>query len=162
MVVEYGVDVEESYSLSDYYINEMEKLSAEEQLISFYVDVLKHYVSLVQKERVQAYSLPVTRSIRYIKKHLYEPIQVKTIAAHLHLHPNYLSSLFKKETGTELSEYIHRQKAEEACWLLLQTDHSMLEISEMLGYRSQAHFSSSFKKRFHLSPTQYVRSNRVT
>lgn len=162
MVVEYGVDVEHCYSLSDYYINETEKQTTEEQLTALMFDVIQHYITLVQKEQVRAYSLPVVRSIRFIKMHLYEPMMVKDVAAALGRHPNYLSALFKKEVGTELSSYIRQQKLNEACWLLLHSNHSIAEVAEMLGYRSHSYFTADFHKHYSVSPTQFVKSNRHT
>jgi YesN/AraC family two-component response regulator len=157
-VVEYGVDVELCYSLSDYYINEAEKRNTEAQLRELLSDVVEHYVSLVKKRQVLAYSLPVVRSIRHIKMHLYEPMLVRDVANAIGKHPNYLSSLFKKEVGIELSSYIRRQKLDEAKWLLLHSNHTVSEVAEMLGYRSHAYFTADFRKRYGETPIGFVRS----
>jgi YesN/AraC family two-component response regulator len=161
MVVEYGVDVELCYSLSDYYINEIEKLHTEEQLGKLFLSIIGHYVSLAQKQQAPAYSLPVVQSIRYIKMHLYEAMSVQDVANALGKHPNYLSSLFKKEVGIGLSVYIRRQKLDEAKWLLLHSDHTVAEVAEMLGYRSHTYFTVDFRKRYGETPIGFVRSGKM-
>ena len=66
-----------------------------------------------------------------------------------------LCNLFKQYTKQTLQDYIITMKLQYAQKLLINTDLSMLEISNMLNYMNPSHFSSSFKKKYNLTPFLY-------
>lgn len=74
------------------------------------------------------------------------------VARHVHLHPNYLSSLFQRELGMPVSGYLQKRKLEEAESLLEWGKFSISEIAEMLGYSSTSHFIRAFKKKHGVTP----------
>ena len=84
----------------------------------------------------------------YIHYHLHEKITVPILAEHVHLNPTYLSELFKRETGTAISQYITDKRMEAAENMLKYSEYSFDEIAQILAYRSQSHFSKVFKKTF--------------
>ena len=59
------------------------------------------------------------------------------------------------QTGIKLSEFIMREKIEEAKRLLRYTDRSSADIGEYLAFSSPAHFSRVFKKYSGLTPNEY-------
>jgi len=71
------------------------------------------------------------------------------------MHPNYLSSLFKKETGENLREYLLRNRIEVAKSLLSRTEYSYVQISNSLAFYSQSHFTKVFKENTGYTPKQY-------
>lgn len=84
-------------------------------------------------------------------------LSVAGVADALRLSPNYLSSLFKKATGTNLTDCIAEVRLEAAAGALKDSDALIYEIAERVGFASQYHFSARFKKRFGLTPVQYRR-----
>ncbi|WP_249649209.1 AraC family transcriptional regulator, partial [Lysinibacillus sp. D4B2_S17] len=72
-----------------------------------------------------------------------------------HLSSNYLSSLFKKEVGISLSEYIHQQKIEEAKKLLTFTNYPILDIGSLLNFTDHSYDIKVFKKFPGITPKQY-------
>jgi AraC-like DNA-binding protein len=153
-----GADDRRCFVLSDYYINEIEKLEEPDQVRILVTDMLTNYHDLVQEGMGKTYSLPVQRVIRYIYKHLYEPCHLETLAQEVELHPTYLSCLFKTEVGMNLTRYVRMQKMEEAKKLLLNTKYSISEIAEMLGYNSLSYFSKVFSAHFNASPRKLALS----
>ncbi|MDD4970378.1 MAG: helix-turn-helix domain-containing protein [Paludibacter sp.] len=73
------------------------------------------------------------------------------------LNTNYTTfrKLFKNVTGFAPATYFHELKISKAKQLLLETSHSVKEISYTLNYNSVAHFGTLFKKRTGYSPSQY-------
>lgn len=69
--------------------------------------------------------------------------------------PSYFSRFFKKETGQTFIEYVTGKKIERAKELLDQTNHSVHEICEMLGYDNQSYFIKTFKAQAGVTPTEY-------
>ena len=78
-----------------------------------------------------------------------------SIAEHFFITPNYLSRLFKKETGMLLTEYIQQERMTKAQELLKNTELSVSEIALQTGYPSFAHFSKQFRRFTGDSPNEY-------
>lgn len=71
------------------------------------------------------------------------------------MNPSYLSTLFKKEVGMSISEYVQSAKVNEAKNLLSYTSHSMSDISSLLNFYDQSHFIRVFKKYTGVTPKQF-------
>ncbi|RRJ63829.1 response regulator [Paenibacillus oralis] len=81
-------------------------------------------------------------------------LTIHEVAKKNHVSPNYLSYLFKKNTGYNLWEYVIKLRMEESKTLILNTDLRRYEIAERVGYESPEHFSKIFKKYFGVSPSE--------
>lgn len=81
-------------------------------------------------------------------------LTIHEVAKENHVSPNYLSYLFKKNTGYNLWEYVIKLRMEESKALILNTDLRRYEIAERVGYESPEHFSKIFKKYFGISPSE--------
>lgn len=84
---------------------------------------------------------------------------VKYFAEQLHLSPNYLSDLLKKETGRNSSEHIQHHVVELAKDRLLSSTVTVSEIAYDLGFEYPQYFSKLFKKRTGMSPAEYRNLN---
>lgn len=90
-----------------------------------------------------------------IAEHIKEPVNVQLLAQRLHISPNYLSALFKSETGVRLTEYITNMKMQEAARLMRETEKNIIEIAGILGYDNANYFSRLFKKHYGVNPSDY-------
>ena len=91
----------------------------------------------------------------YIQHHLSEPIRAEDIARVLFMSRPYLSAKFRKETGETLTDFIMKEKTEEAKRLLRNSDKSFTVIGAYLGFSSPGHFTRVFKKYAGRTPTEY-------
>jgi AraC-like DNA-binding protein len=153
--MEGGLQEETAYTLSDLYIQNIEELNDSASVEHYMVEALSDFADRVRKNRQSKYSKPINHCINYIFNHLYEPTTIVNLAELNNMHPNYLSSLFKKEVGVSLPEYIQRSKIDEAKSLLTFSDYSILKISSLLNYNDQSHFTKTFKKFTGITPKQY-------
>lgn len=80
---------------------------------------------------------------------------VKYLAEQVHLSPNYLSDLLKKETGMNAQDHIHYFIIEEAKHILLSSDTSISEIAYQLGFEYPHYFSKLFKLKTGMTPIEY-------
>ena len=71
-----------------------------------------------------------------------------------HLSPDYLTRIFKRETGQTLKEYVVRQKLQEAQSLLRTTSLPISLIAAKVGYSNFSHFSNSYRKAYGRSPQE--------
>jgi AraC-like DNA-binding protein len=156
-----GADDIKSYMLSDYYINEIEQNAAKENWVKIFQDVLRHYGALVREGREEKYSSRVTRAIRQIRRRLFEPCALRDLARDLRVNPNYLSGLFKKETGLTLTRYVQAMKIDEAKRLMLGGEHTLSGIADMLGFTSLSYFSRVFKRLNSCGPREYLEKARA-
>ena len=100
-------------------------------------------------------SSPVASAIEYIRQNLDRDISRSEIAEAIYLNPEYLSRLFKKETGVALNEFIVREKIEQAKSMLEGTDIPVSLIALKIGYTNFSYFSQVFKRHTGLSPLEY-------
>jgi len=100
--------------------------------------------------------LSVVGKVRtYIEENLHRDVSLQAIADHVHLHPVYLSKIYKTETQEGLSDYLYRLRMEKAAYLLKQTNRKIYEITADLGYQNPQYFSKLFRKHFGVTPQEY-------
>lgn len=103
----------------------------------------------------------VERSLRYIEdNYAQKGLTLHEVSQRGHVSPNYLSYLFKKNTGYNLWEYVIKLRMEEGRRLLLTTDLRRYEVAERVGYESPEHFSKIFKKYYGYSPSELKKESQ--
>ncbi|WP_241654845.1 helix-turn-helix transcriptional regulator [Sporolactobacillus shoreae] len=98
---------------------------------------------------------PESPSLRFIRKHYAEKIDIKALAEMEHYTPSYYCGWFKRKTRMTPLEYIHFLRIHRAKELLRDSKLSVLTISYQLGYEYNASFTKMFKKYERLSPSEY-------
>ena len=91
----------------------------------------------------------------YVAENLSDDITKYRVAEYVSMNPDYVSKLFKKETGLSIPDYITQQKLLRARRMLLQTDHSIGAIATELGYTNFSYFTKLFCKQFGCTPKEY-------
>lgn len=94
----------------------------------------------------------VERVSKYVEDHMNQPLSITDIATHFFLNPDYLSRMFKNETGNSLKEYIINQKMQSARMLLRTTLLPVNVIASKLGYDNYSYFSQVYRKTMGVSP----------
>lgn len=150
-----GADSKSCYALSDYYIYEIEKLNSDENWKFFLIEILTSYKHLVQDSILKDYSLPIRTTIRYIHEKKYSKLTLKILSENVGLHASYLSTKFKKEVGSNISNFITNVKLEEAVRLMRDYKYSISEIAEILSFISTSYFTKRFKEAYNLTPSEY-------
>lgn len=84
-----------------------------------------------------------------------EDLSLDEIASQVHLSANYVSTLFKKYCGLNISDYIIKVRMEHAARLLETTKFKTYEIAEKIGYTNAQYFSVLFKKFHGMTPKEY-------
>ncbi|KAA0965083.1 response regulator [Sporosarcina sp. ANT_H38] len=101
----------------------------------------------------------VDDSIMYIEKHLGKSISLKEVAEQVHIHPNYLSEMIRKETGISYMDLLTDLRVKKAADYLLHTTAKVKEIANLVGYNDSKYFTSIFKKHYEVTPTQFREQN---
>lgn len=154
--IEGGMDSETAYNASDMYIRKLDGCRTVEEVLELQQETCTWFTSRmagIRKENV--FSRPVIQCMNYIDEHLHTVIRVTDLAKIVSLNPSYLSSVFKKETGFPISEYIMKRRIDTACNMLRYSDYSASQISEILAFSSQSHFIRCFKSQTAMTPFDY-------
>ncbi|MFF2015836.1 AraC family transcriptional regulator [Paenibacillus sp. NPDC058177] len=93
--------------------------------------------------------------VRYIQDHYMEPITLDILAEEFDCSVSYLSKLFKQRMNESPIRFLTRIRMERTVNDLLQTDLSLQEIAERVGYPDAHTLSRSFKKIYGLPPMQF-------
>lgn len=91
----------------------------------------------------------------YIKANYSRQITLEDVARDINVSPQYLSKLFKDETGENFIDYLTCIRIKIAKKLLESSDKSIKEISYSIGYSDPNYFSRIFKKIVGVTPTEY-------
>lgn len=108
----------------------------------------------------QSRSKRICREVqRYIEENYTDiNLTLPSIAAEFRMHPNYLSSVFKKNTDCSIVTYIERLRVDKAVQLLAEGKHSVNETAQLVGFSNVGTFRRIFKKIKGVTPTDYFKS----
>lgn len=98
--------------------------------------------------------------IDFIYENFRRKVTLDEIAEREFLNPSYLSTYIKRSSGLTFSEILALARCEEAERLLSDTDKTMDQIAEEVGFSNRSHLTNQFKKWFHKSPSQYRKNIR--
>ena len=82
-------------------------------------------------------------------------IHLAGLADRVYLNPDYLGRIFKKETGTTVSEAIQAKRVERACFLLSTTEKTVTQVASECGFNDMNFFYKVFKRRMGTLPGEY-------
>ncbi|HUC92206.1 MAG TPA: helix-turn-helix transcriptional regulator [Paenibacillus sp.] len=154
-----GLLWEIAYTLSDLHIQHIEELKDIGQVERALVEAFADFADRVRQSKEREESGTVALCRNTIFNRLYEDITLEQLAEVAGLNANYLSQLFKKEVGIPVSEYIQRERIEEAKKLLELTDMSLADIGVRLQFNDQSYFTKVFKKHTGMTPRQFRSQN---
>jgi len=92
---------------------------------------------------------------QYIYDHYKEELSIDILARLVYMAPSYLSAVFKKETGQNLSKFIKEYRMEKARDMLENTHMKIVNISESVGYPNVSYFCQSFREFYGVSPQKF-------
>lgn len=148
-------------------LREMEqKNTGYEDVCQAYMEILIIRLMRTTAFTVPAEPLPVSANRqcaavrRYIDLHFKEPLTLEQLAEEGHMNKFYLSHAFKREYGVSPINYMISKRIEESKYLLTETDLSMSQIAQLLGFSSLSYFSQVFHRTQGISPKEYRNSQK--
>ena len=110
-----------------------------------------------EKKRELSREDTVTAVKRYVREHIREDIYIADIARQVYLNEQYLMRLFKKTTGTSILEFITSERLWLARELLLNSDHPINRVADLVGYGNYSYFTKIFKRNIGMTPQEFRR-----
>lgn len=141
--------------LSTSYMKKIDKLTTIEKANIMKYEMLVAYCNLVKKDSTVNYSPIIKEAIHFINLNLNKNLTLKAISTNIAVSSQYLSTLFKQEVGQSLTEFIAKNRMEQAIYFLKESTLSISEIATQVGYSDLNYFSKVFKKHYGVTPSSY-------
>ena len=129
--------------------------SSVDNLFDCLQDFQRKQINILLEQRESESIRPIRIAKQYIHQHFNKAITLEDVCAATGFSVSYFSTMFKKECGEGFSKYLIRVRIEHAKALLQETNLSVMEICDQVGYSDLKHFTSTFKKMTGLNPAQY-------
>jgi AraC-like DNA-binding protein len=148
------LDAEMAYSISDACIQMVEETKGEEEIFEIAAASCLIFCRYVKCKNLGYHPL-VRQAKEYVFKHFHEKIVIEQMAEQIGTSATYLGIVFKKSEGITLHEFIVQEKIERAKNLLRYSEYELMTIAQYLGFASQSHFGTAFKKYTGYTPSAY-------
>lgn len=129
-----------------YYHNTIMNLEHIEDVMQVVEDVALAVNNYVGSQRSGGTKLLINKAISFIEENYGQNISLEDVAEKLIISKYYLSAVFKKETGMNMSLYINQVRVEKAKQLMMTSNAKSKEIFDLVGFSNQQYFSKVFKK----------------
>jgi len=142
--------------LCEYY----DKALCSSEVINCYMIILFAELLRSHKDKINEqnyYSLKnvkISDIILYIENN-YKTVTLESVAKYFYFNPSYLSSAIKKITGKNFLNILHEIKIKNAYMLLKNSDLSISEIANEVGYSNMSFFYQIFKKKYGITPAKF-------
>lgn len=125
------------------------------------VHLLKNYCTIRGSVSDRCYGLPrrqLSAVLEYIDGCLQQDISLETMAGLCGMSAYHFTRQFKLSMGMPPHQYVIRRRMERGRELLKHTQMTILNIALQVGYQSQSHFSSIFRRFYGVTPGEYRRN----
>lgn len=147
-------------SISSDFAHRIEQLDSTDALLPLMQQMFRGYCLLVRNHATKDYSPPVQKAIACIDADLSGNLNLRSLSAALNISSSYLSTIFKKETGSTLTDFIINRRINHARHLLENTRLQIQTIAQHCGIVDVHYFSKTFKRITGKTPKAYRESLR--
>ena len=140
---------------SSLYARQIELVSNLKEGQNLIAEMVETYCRLVRRHNLQNYSPLIRKVITHIDAELSGDLRLGKLAKLHNVSPEYLSTLFHKEAGKTLTQFVNEKRLELGADLL-RTSHLQIQtIAEYCGFPDAGYFAKLFKKRYGISPKAF-------
>ena len=146
------------------YLGEEERRALWEQMIkcrsvddyeAHFGQVLQQMERFDRKKAALLCKKEMAQIIQYIEENLSQHISLEMISETVHMTENYVSRLFKSESGMNVVGYINMEKMEQARRILSWPESTVRMAAGELGYYESSYFIKLFRKTYGIGPGEY-------
>ncbi len=117
--------------------------------------VLTRLCLTLSRKRSERHSEVFNIATQYMQDHLGEQLSLEQLAREVGVSVSTLKKAFRDESGGGVNSYYIDLKLSHAAKLLCESDLSVGEIADKLGFSTQFYLSEQFKSRYGISPLSY-------
>ena len=138
----------------------IEQMTDEKAFSPLMREMFSSYCRLVRKHSMKKYSPIVKKTILIIDSDISAELSLNGLSKKQGISAGYLATIFKKETGKTISEYVKDKRIDHAIYLLNTTHLQIQTIALHCGIMDVQYFSKIFKKKTGKTPREYRESLR--
>ena len=138
-----------------YYIKKILNCKSSEEFEQICTEEIRHIACEISARKKSSIGKIVEKTNVLINERFHQDLNLDDISKELHISPQYLSRLYKNETGENFIERLTSVRIDNAKKLMTENKYSIKEICYMSGYCDPNYFSKLFKKHVGISPTDY-------
>lgn len=156
-VNEENMEIIQSKGYAELYqkVNRLEYLEDILSDLMYFIESILEQLNMSQEHEI------VRKTKQYVHAHLSSDLKVLEVSRQLGVNPDYLSHLFRIETGIRYIDYVNHARIEKACERIRVSNDKVYEIAEQTGFENTNYFIRVFKKHTGYTPLDY-RKNRET
>lgn len=154
-IYEAGEDIDDIVYDKFNILKNIQKVENIFELETYVASILEKAAEYFSKKYIRKNDKVISDIKNIISSQYMTEISVNKISKMIYLSPNYISLIFKKETGETITDYLTRIRIEKAKNLLKNTELQIQKISEMVGYEDASYFSKVFRKITGIHPLRY-------
>ena len=155
----FGSEYEELY-LSRFDITTLVNFESIDVLVSEVKKFLRDVFDEISKESAETDSF-IDQIVEYIENNYNSPhFSVDGVARHFGVSATYLGQYFKMKKGTTMSAYVAKVQIDNAKRILLDTDKTIKEIADDIGFTEVSNFIRKFKAQTGVTPGLYRKANK--
>jgi len=141
--------------MSSSFAGRIENLHTLSAITDFMTEMLRSYCKLVRQHSIANLPLIVQKAIVTIDSDLTKELSLEALAKESGVSKSYFSSLFKKATGSTLTEFVNRKRISYAKHLLKNTGLQIQTIAQHCGVLDLHYFCRLFKQITGQTPSEY-------
>lgn len=142
-------------SISTSHIKQIEEVVNIDQLNTLRPQIVKDYCDLIRRYTLKDHSPMIQKVLTYVDTNLCADLSLKAFSEYLSVNASYLSTLFKKEMGVSLTDYVNQKRILHAQRLLVSTDLPIKTVANQCGIPDVYYFSRIFKKISSITPKSF-------
>ena len=127
------------------------------RMLNLLTETIVIKIKRATQKQVQKEEDKIQFIINFIKLNCMKNIKVKFISDTFGFNYDYFRRMFKEKTGVSVKDFIQQEKIKYSLDLLINSSHSMKEISSMAGFASPSHFGIVFKEYLGKTPKEYIK-----
>lgn len=136
--------------------NILKKAHNTEDIINFFYSVILVYCTKREKGEINIRTI-----VEFINANYTDQLTLTDIGKRFGISSNYLSKIFKQETGENFTRYLNNLRIAKACEYLISGDIKIVKIAETVGYNDIQYFHRVFKKITQMTPVEYRMKQRL-
>lgn len=137
------------------FARKIERIASVSEISELMAEMFRTYCQLVRSHATAGLSPVVQKTVLLIDEDLSADLSLSALAKALSVSAGYLSTVFKREMGKTVSEYVREVRVNYACHLLKSTDLQIQTVALHCGIMDVQYFSKLFKKETSMTPKEY-------
>ena len=142
-------------------LEQIKRFEGIDQLTGWIKEFFSNVFDVANSKNKRQFNSIINYVIENIEKNYMNEIELNSMAQKLFISANYLSTLFKKETGISFKNYLTNYRLDKAKKLLLDPQYKIYQIANLVGYENEEYLCRLFKSNFGVTCKEYRDRNEM-